>query len=151
MQLHTLSKNDLQRCFEQWKTRWYTFVKCQEEYFEKRLTFHLLFISVLVNKTFWSRYIYIYIYKYQPSEEAVGKGDGLTKHVSWLEPNRTSLGDPQAEGGGVQSLKYLPAPRRHHGGVKEHFCGYQWISGKLHAQESKIWFGLVSFMAFQPL
>ena len=31
----------------------------------------------------------------------------LAKHVSWLEPNRTSLGDPQAEGGGVQSLKYL--------------------------------------------
>ena len=32
----------------------------------------------------------------------------LAKLVSWLEPNRTSLGDPQAEGGGVQSLKYLP-------------------------------------------
>ena len=31
----------------------------------------------------------------------------LAKHVSWLEPNRTSLGDPQAEDGGVQSLKYL--------------------------------------------
>ena len=43
----------------------------------------------------------------------------LVKPVSWLEPNRTSLGDPQAEGGGAQSLKYLPAPRRRHGGVKE--------------------------------
>ena len=28
----------------------------------------------------------------------------LAKHVSWLEPNRTSLGDPQAEGGSGQSL-----------------------------------------------
>ena len=36
----------------------------------------------------------------------------LAKHVSWLEHNKTSLGDPQAVGGGVQSLKYLPAPRR---------------------------------------
>ena len=61
----------------------------------------------------------------------------LAKHVSWLEPNRTSLGDPQAEGGGVQSLKYLPAPRRRHGGVEEHSSGYLWSSGKLHAQESK--------------
>ena len=34
----------------------------------------------------------------------------LVKYVSRLEPNRTSLGDPQAEGGGAQSLKYLPAP-----------------------------------------
>ena len=40
------------------------------------------------------------------------------------EPNRTSLGDPQAESGGVQSLKYLPAPRRRHGGVEEHSSGY---------------------------
>ena len=61
----------------------------------------------------------------------------LAKHVSWLEPNRTSLGDPQAEGGGGQSLKYLPAPRRWHGGVEEHSSGYLWSSGKLHAQESK--------------
>ena len=61
----------------------------------------------------------------------------LAKHVSWLEPNRTSLGDPQAEGGGVQSLKYLPAPRRRHGGVEEHSSGYLWSSGKLYAQESK--------------
>ena len=61
----------------------------------------------------------------------------LAKHVSWLEPNRTSLRDPQAEGGGVQSLKYLPAPRRCHGGVEEHSSGYLWSSGKLHAQESK--------------
>ena len=30
--------------------------------------------------------------------------------ISRLEPNRTSLGDPQAEGRGAQSLKYLPAP-----------------------------------------
>ena len=37
---------------------------------------------------------------------------------------RTSLRDPQAEGGGVQSLKYLPAPRRHDGGVEEHSSGY---------------------------
>ena len=66
-----------------------------------------------------------------------GKGDGLAKHVSWLEPNRTSLGDPQAEGGGVQSLKYPPAPRSHHGGVEEHSSSYLWSSGKLHAQESK--------------
>ena len=61
----------------------------------------------------------------------------LAKHVFWLEPNRTSLGDPQAEGGGVQSLKYLPAPRRRHGGGEEHSRGYLWSSGKLHAQESK--------------
>ena len=61
----------------------------------------------------------------------------LAKHVSWLEPNRTYLGDPQAEGGGVQSLKYLPAPRRRHGGVEKHSSGYLWSSGKLHAQESK--------------
>ena len=61
----------------------------------------------------------------------------LAKHVSWLEPNRTSLGDPQAEGGCVQSLKYLPAPRRRHGGVKEHSNGYLWNSSKLHGQESK--------------
>ena len=47
----------------------------------------------------------------------------VAKHVSWLEPNRTSSGDPQAEGGGVQSLKYLPAPRRRHGGVEEHSSG----------------------------
>ena len=64
-------------------------------------------------------------------------GVKLAKHVSWLKPNRKFLGDPQAEGGGVQSLKYLPAPRRHHGGVEEHSSGYLWISGKLHAQESK--------------
>ena len=61
----------------------------------------------------------------------------LAKHVSWREPNRTSLRDPQAEGGGVQSLKYLPAPWRHHGGVKEHSRGYLWGSGKVHAQEIK--------------
>ena len=61
----------------------------------------------------------------------------LAKHVSWLEPNRTSLGDPQAEGGGVQSLKYLPASHRHHGEVEEHSSGYLWSSGKLHAQEGK--------------
>ena len=48
----------------------------------------------------------------------------LAKHVSRLEPNRTSLGDPQAEGGGMQSVKYLPAPRHRHGGVKEHSSGY---------------------------
>ena len=47
----------------------------------------------------------------------------LAKHVSWLEPNRISLGDPQAEGGGVQSLKYLPAPRRRHGEVEEYSSG----------------------------
>ena len=71
------------------------------------------------------------------TEEAEGNGDGLAKHVSRLEPNRTSLGDPQAEGGGAQSLKYPPAPRRRHGGVEEHSSGYLWSSGKLHAQESK--------------
>ena len=71
------------------------------------------------------------------TEEAEVKGDELSKHVSWLEPNRTSLGDPQVEGGGAQSLKYLPAPRRHHGGVEEDSWGYLWSSGKLHAQESK--------------
>ena len=71
------------------------------------------------------------------TEEAEGKGDGLAKHVSRLEPNRTSLGDPQAEGGGAQSLKYPPAPRGHHGGVEEHSSGYPWSSFKLHAQESK--------------
>ena len=48
----------------------------------------------------------------------------LAKHVSRLEPNRTSLEDPQAEGGGAQSLKYLPAPRCRHGGVEEHSSGY---------------------------
>ena len=58
------------------------------------------------------------------TEEVEGKGDGLAKHVPRLEPNRTSLGDPQAEGGGVQSLKYPPALRRHHGGVEEHSSGY---------------------------
>ena len=35
------------------------------------------------------------------TEEAEGKGDGLAKHVSRLEPNRTSLGYPQVEGGGA--------------------------------------------------
>ena len=70
------------------------------------------------------------------TEEAEGKGDGLAKHVSRLEPNRISLGDPQAEGGGAQSLKYLPAPRRRHGGAEEHSSGYLRSSGKLHAQES---------------
>ena len=71
------------------------------------------------------------------TKEAEGKGDGLAKHVSRLEPNRTSLGDPQAEGGGVQRLKYPPTPRRRHGGVDEHCSGYLWSSGKLHVQESK--------------
>ena len=71
------------------------------------------------------------------TEEAEGKGDGLAKHVSRLEPNRTSLRDPQAEGGGAQSLNYPPAPRRCHGEVEEHSSGYLWSSGKLHAQESK--------------
>ena len=71
------------------------------------------------------------------TEEAEGKGDGLAMHVSWLEPNRTSLGDPQAEDGGVQSLKYPPALRRSHGGEEEHSSGYLWSSGKLHAQKSK--------------
>ena len=61
----------------------------------------------------------------------------LAKHVSWLEPNRTSLGDPQAEGVVVQSLKYLPALRRRYGGVKRHSSGYLWSSDKLPAQESK--------------
>ena len=37
--------------------------------------------------------------------------------MSRLEPNRTSLGDPQAEGGCAQSLKYPPALRHSHGGV----------------------------------
>ena len=50
---------------------------------------------------------------------------------------KTGKTDPQAEGGGVQSLKYLPAPRRCHGGIEEHSSGYLWSSGKLHAQESK--------------
>ena len=71
------------------------------------------------------------------TEEAEGKGDGLAKHVARLKPNRTSLGDPQADGGGVQSLKYLPAPRRRQGGVADHSSGYLWSSGKLLAQESK--------------
>ena len=71
------------------------------------------------------------------TEEAEGKGDGLAKHVSWLELNKTSLEDPQAEGGLVQSLKYLPAPRHRHGGVEDHSSGYLWSSGKLHTQESK--------------
>ena len=44
------------------------------------------------------------------TEEAECKGDELTKHVSRLESNRTFLEDPQAERGGVQSLKYPPAP-----------------------------------------
>ena len=61
----------------------------------------------------------------------------LAKHISWLEPNRTFWGDSQAEGGGMQSLKYLPAPRHHLGGVEEHSSGYLWSSSKLHAQEIK--------------
>ena len=61
----------------------------------------------------------------------------LAKHVSWLESNRTSLGDPQAEGGGALRLKYLQAPRRRYGGVEEHSSGYLWSSGKFHAQDSK--------------
>ena len=61
----------------------------------------------------------------------------VAKYVSWLEPNRTSLGEFQAEGGGVQSLKYLQTPRRCHGGVEEHSSSYLWNSGKLHAQERK--------------
>ena len=52
------------------------------------------------------------------------KGDGLAKHFSRLEPNRTSLGDPQAESGGARSLKYPLAPRRRHEGVEEHSSGY---------------------------
>ena len=44
------------------------------------------------------------------TEEAEVKGDGLAKHVSRLELNRTSLGDPQVEGGEAESLKYPPAP-----------------------------------------
>ena len=71
------------------------------------------------------------------TEEAEGKGDQLTKHVSRLELTRTSLGDPQIEGGDVQSLKYPPAPRRRPGWVKEHSSGYMWSSDKVHAQESK--------------
>ena len=71
------------------------------------------------------------------TKEAEGKGDGLTKHVSRLEPNKTSSGDPQVEGGSVQSLKYRPAPRRRHVGVEKHSSGYLWSPGKLHAQESK--------------
>ena len=71
------------------------------------------------------------------TEEAESKGDGLAKHVSRLEPNRTSPGDPHAESGGVQSLKHPPALRRRHGGVKEHSSGYLWSSGKLHVQESQ--------------
>ena len=57
--------------------------------------------------------------------------------MDWPSISRLVWGDPQAEGGGVQSLKYPPAPRRRHGGVEEHFNGYLWSSGKLHAQESK--------------
>ena len=53
----------------------------------------------------------------------------LAKHVSWLEPNWTTFGDPQAQGGGVQSLKYLQAPQRRHGGVEELSSGYLWSSG----------------------
>ena len=71
------------------------------------------------------------------TEEAESKGDGLAKYVSWLEPNRKSLGNPQVEGEGVQSLKYQPALRRRHGGVEEPSSGYLWSSGKLHTQESK--------------
>ena len=44
------------------------------------------------------------------TKEAEGKGDELAKHVSRLEPDWTPLGDPQAEGGGPQSLKYPAAP-----------------------------------------
>ena len=71
------------------------------------------------------------------TEEVEGKGDGLAKHVSRFEPNRTSLGDPQAEGGSVLSLKYPPTPWRRHGGVEEHSRGYLRSSVKLHAQQSK--------------
>ena len=68
---------------------------------------------------------------------ALLKSDGLAKHVSRIEPNWKSLGDPQAEGRGAQSIKYPPAPRHQHGGVEEHSSGYLRSSGKLHAQESK--------------
>ena len=71
------------------------------------------------------------------TEEAEGKGNGLAKHVSGLEPNRTSLENPQAEDGGAQSLKYPPSPPRRYERVEEHSSGYLWSSGKLHAQESK--------------
>ena len=71
------------------------------------------------------------------TEETEGKGDGLAKHVSWFQPNRTSLGDPQVEGGGVQSLKYPPVPWRRHDGVEEHSSGYLWSFDKLHSLESK--------------
>ena len=57
------------------------------------------------------------------TEEDVGKGDGLAKHISWLEPNRTSLEDPQTENGGVESLKYLPAPQRRNGYILSYFEG----------------------------
>ena len=53
------------------------------------------------------------------TKEDEGKSDGLAKHVSTLEPNRTSLGHPQADGGGGQSLKYPPAPQRRQGGVRK--------------------------------
>ena len=72
-----------------------------------------------------------------PSKTTTALLKRLAKYVSRLEPNRTSLGDPQAEGGGAQSLKYLPAPWRRHGGVEEYSSGYLWSSDKLHAQESK--------------
>ena len=68
------------------------------------------------------------------TEEAEGKA-GKACHLTWTQ--KTSLGDPQAEGGGAESLKYLPAPRRRHGGVEKHSNGNLWMSGKLHAQESK--------------
>ena len=58
------------------------------------------------------------------TEEAEGKGDGLAKRICRLEPNKTFLGDPQAEGGGMQSLKYPSAPQRRQGGVEELSSGY---------------------------
>ena len=35
MQLHTISKEKLQRCYEQWKTRWSKYVEYQDKYFKE--------------------------------------------------------------------------------------------------------------------
>ena len=35
VQLHIMSKEEFQRCFDQWKTQWNKCIECQGDYFEE--------------------------------------------------------------------------------------------------------------------
>ena len=113
----------------------------------------LIFINALLTDLSWERECIIMCVDDHTLHSPVGQGRRIhllyshdqlytytVYHKSEYTPHisdRTSLGDLQAEGGGVQNLKYLPALRCRHGGVEERSSGYLWSSGKLHAQESK--------------